>query len=128
MIPKRLVQVICVACAWLTLSGAPAFAHHAFDADFDEKDRIALNGTITKMDWVNPHCWISLDVKDPDGKVVTWAVETGAPAALLRHGLTKADFRAGTKVAIDGYRSKRKTATAAGRIIRLADGTELFLR
>ena len=115
-------------CVGLLVCGVPVLAHHAFDTEFDEKDRISLKGTLTKMEWVNPHGWIYMTVKGPDGKVANWAIETGAPAALLRRGLKKNDFRVGTEIVVDGYRAKKRAATAAGRIVRLPDGTELFLR
>ena len=115
-------------CAGLMDPRLPALAHHSFDAEFNEKDRITLKGTLTKMEWMNPHCWIYLDVKGPGGKVSVWAVETAAPMVLLSRGLRKDDFRVGMELVIDGYRSKTKAATAAGRIVTLTDGTELFLR
>ena len=119
---------VLVVCVGLLVSRVPVFAHHAFDTVFDEKDRITLKGTLTKMEWVNPHGWNHMNVKGPDGKVANWAIETGAPAALLRRGLRKNDFGVGTEIIVDGYRAKRKAATVAGRIVKLPDGTELFLR
>jgi len=106
----------------------PVLAHHSFDAEFNEKDRITLKGTLTRMEWVNPHCWIYMDVKGPGGKVSVWAVETAAPMVLLSRGLRKDDFRVGMELIVDGYRAKTKAATASGRIVRLMNGTELFLR
>ena len=117
-----------VVCVGLLYSLVPVLAHHAFDTEFDEKDRITLKGTLTKMEWMNPHSWIFMDVKGPDGKLAKWAIETGAPAALVRRGLRLSDFRVGMEITVDGYRAKKKVATAAGRIVRLMDGTELFLR
>ena len=119
---------VLVVCVGLLLSRVPVFAHHAFDTEFDENDRITLKGTLTKVEWFNPHGWIYMNVKGPDGKLANWAIETGAPAALLRRGLRKNDFRVGMEIVVDGYRAKKKAATAAGRIVRLMDGTELFLR
>ena len=115
-------------CAGLMAPCLPVLAHHSFDAEFNEKDRITLKGTLTKMEWMNPHCWIYLDVKDPGGKVSVWAVETGAPMVLLSRGLRKDDFRVGMELVIDGYRAKTKAATAAGRIVTLTDGTQFFIR
>ena len=123
---RPFLPVVCVGL--LLLSRMPAFAHHAFDADFDEKDRITLEGTLTKIEWMNPHGWIYVDVKGPDGRVTNWAIETGAPAVLVRRGLRKDDFRVGMEIIVDGYRARKKAATAAGRVVRLPDGTELFLR
>jgi hypothetical protein len=112
----------------LLYAQAPVISHHAFDTEFDEKDRITLTGTLTKMEWVNPHGWIYMDVKGPDGRVAKWAIETGAPAALERRGLRRNDFRVGMEIIVDGHRAKKKAGIAAGRIVRLMDGTELFLR
>ena len=92
---------VLVVCVGLLLSRALVFAHHAFDTEFDEKDRITLKGTLTKMEWVNPHGWIYMSVKGPDGKLANWAIETGPPAALLRRGLKKDDFRVGMQLTVD---------------------------
>ena len=115
-------------CLGLALGPAPVSAHHAFSAEFDENDRVTLRGTVTKLDWVNPHSRIYIDVKGPDGKTVQWAVETAAPAVLQGRGVTREDFRTGSEIVIDAYRSKTKAMIASGRIVRLRDGTELFLR
>ena len=115
-------------CVGLMNPRLPVFAHHSFDAEFNEKDRITLKGTLTRMEWVNPHCWIYMDVKGPGGKISVWAVETAAPMVLLSRGLRKDDFRVGMELTVDGYRAKAKAATVAGRIVRLTNGTELFLR
>jgi Family of unknown function (DUF6152) len=122
---KLFVQLVCIG---LLVCRASVFTHHAFDTEFDEKDRITLKGTLTKMEWINPHGWIYMNVKGPDGKLVNWAVETGAPAVLLKRGVRRNDFRVGMEIVVDGYRARKKAATAAGRIVRLMDGTELFLR
>jgi len=115
-------------CVGLVLSCAPISAHHALNATFDERDRIMLRGTVTKIDWVNPHGWIYIDVKTANGPAAHWAIETAAPAALLARGVRKEDFPAGVEVGIDGYRARNRTMTVSGRIVRLPDGTELFLR
>jgi len=119
---------VLAVCAGLLNAPVPLVAHHSFDTEFDEKDRITLKGTLTRVEWVNPHGWIYMDVKGPDGTLANWAIETGSPAVLLRRGLRQNDFRVGTEITVDGYRAKKKAATAAGRIVRLMDGTELFLR
>ena len=110
----------------MLLASMPVLAHHSFAAEYDENQPITLKGTLTKMDWVNPHGWIHVDVKGPDGKVVNWAIETGAPNALLRRGLRKTDFPPGTEVTIQGFRAKDGTNTANGRTVTTKDGKNFF--
>jgi hypothetical protein len=109
------------------LGAMPLMAHHSFAAEFDEHQPVTLKGTLTRFDWVNPHGWLYVDVKEPDGKVVSWAIEAGAPNALLKRGLRKTDFPAGLQVVITGYRAKNGTAKANGRSVTLADGRNFFM-
>jgi len=110
----------------LLLTPAPVSAHHAFAAEYDARQFITIKGSLTTVDWINPHAWLHVDVKDANGKVVNWSVEFGAPNALLRRGLRKTDFPAGTEVVVDGYRAKNGTATLNGRSVKLPDGRNLF--
>jgi hypothetical protein len=105
----------------------PVFAHHAFAAEFDAKKPIKIRGTVTKMEWINPHAWIHVDVKKPDGTVDEWMIEAGTPNTLLRRGFTKDSLKAGTEVIVDGYQSKDGSLRANGRDITLPNGQTLFL-
>ena len=111
---------------WLVAS-APALAHHSFSAEFDASKHLQFTGTVTRMEWVNPHVWIHVDVKKPDGTVENWAVEGGTPSALYRRGLTKTAIPAGTEIVIDGYGAKDGSNRMNGRDLKFADGRAFYL-
>jgi hypothetical protein len=111
----------------LLLAAAPAIAHHAFAAEFDVNQPVKLRGTVTKMEWVNPHSWVRIDVKGPDGKVENWAVEMGPPNSLLRSGWNKNSLPVGTEILVDGFRAKDGTPVANGREVTFPDGKRLFV-
>jgi hypothetical protein len=119
--------VVALAGVTLFLATAPAWAHHSFAAEFDPAKPIKLQGTVTEMEWINPHSWIHIDVKGLDGKVVSWMVEGGSPNALLRRGFTKASLPEGSVIVIEGYQAKDGSNRANGRDITFADGRKLFL-
>ena len=117
---------IALAGVGLLLATMPAAAHHAFAAEFDVTKPIKVKGTTTRMDWVNPHAWLYVDVKEPDGTVVAWRFELGAPNALLRLGWRRDSLPVGLEVEIEGFRAKAGGPVANGRSIKLANGKELF--
>jgi hypothetical protein len=123
--PTKLAAMIAVA--GLFLNAAPVFAHHAFSAEFDAKKPVKLRGTVTKMEWINPHAWIHVDVKDTDGKVTSWMVEAGTPNTLFRRGFSKNSLAVGTEILVDGYQSKDGSNRANGRDVTFPDGRKLFL-
>jgi uncharacterized protein DUF6152 len=108
-------------------SSVPLQAHHAFAAEFDARKEVTLKGAVTRVEWVNPHVWIHVDVKKPDGKIESWAIEAGTPNVLFRRGVTKQSLKSGTEVVIDGYQAKDGSHRANGREVKLADGSKLFL-
>ena len=116
-----------VAAIALLLAGAPARAHHSFSAEFDSNKPIQLKGAVVKVEWINPHTWIHIDVKQPDGSVERWMIEGGTPNTLLRRGLTRESLPAGTEIIVDGYRAKNGTNRANGRDVTFPDGKKLFL-
>lgn len=116
----------CSAIA-LMLATAPVWAHHAFTSEFDANQPVKLRGTVTKVELINPHSWIHIDVKDPDGKVTSWAIEGGTPNTLFRLGVTKNSLAIGTELLVDGYRAKDGSNKANGRDITFADGKKVFI-
>ena len=123
---KAASLVAFLASAVLCLA-LPAAAHHSFAAEFDIKQPVSLKGNLTKMAWVNPHGWIYMDVKTPEGKVENWAIEAGGPTALLRRGLRASDFPPGLEIVVEGYRSKDGSPRAKGQKVTFADGRNFFL-
>lgn len=111
----------------LFLGIASASAHHAFSAEFDATKPVNMKGTVTRMEWINPHVWIHIDVKKPDGAVEQWMIEAGTPNTLIRRGFTKESLAPGTEILVDGFQAKDGRLRANGRDVKLPDGRTLFL-
>jgi len=122
---------LAVAVAGLGLilvgAGVSVSAHHAFAAEFDANKPVNFKGTVTKMEWTNPHTWLHVDVKKPDGTAENWAIEAGTPNVLFRRGFTKESLLPGTEIVIDGYQAKDGSKRANGRNLTLPNGKMLFL-
>ena len=117
-----------IAACIAVVAGATVPAHHSFGAEFDANRPVKLQGTVVKMEWINPHSWIHIDVKDPvTGKVERWIVEGGAPNALLRRGWNRKSLTEGTPIIVEGYQAKDGTNRANGRDITFPDGRKLFV-
>ncbi len=121
----RLQLIGCVVGA--ALLAVPVWAHHAFAAEFDGNKPVKLKGTVSKMEWINPHAWIHIDVKDAAGKMTTWMVECGTPNTLLRRGVNKNSVTPGMEILVDGYQAKDGSNRANGRDVTFADGRKVFL-
>ena len=116
-----------LAVAGLLLAARPGVAHHAFSAEFDANRPLQLHGTVARTEWINPHSWIHIEVEGDDGQTVTWAIECGAPNALMRRGLNKNSIPVGTELVIDGFGAKDGSTTANARDITLPDGSQFFV-
>ena len=116
---------LAIACGLLA-PAVPVFPHHSFAAEFDGNKQVKLTGVVTKVDWVNPHAYIYVDVKGDDGATVNWAIETGAPNALYRQGWRKDDLKTGDTVSLEAFLAKDGSHTAAARDVKLPDGRRVF--
>ena len=123
----KLAVALTVIALFIAVAVVPLSAHHAFAAEFDANKQVKFEATVTKMEWTNPHVWIHVDVKKPDGTVEAWAFEAGTPNVLFRRGFTKNSLLPGTKIVVDGYQAKDGSRRANGRDVTLPDGKKLFL-
>jgi hypothetical protein len=124
---KKFLMVAAAAFALSTLmAGATVLAHHAFASEYDAKKPVTVKGTITKMQWINPHAWLHIDVKAPDGSVQSWALEFGGPSGLMKRGWRKTDLPVGAEVTVKGYLAKNGTNTINADTVTMGDGRSLF--
>ena len=123
----RMKLAILLGIAGVLMAAAPMWAHHAFAAEFDAQRPVKLKGTVAKVEFINPHSWIHIDVTGADGKVINWGVEGGSPNALLRLGFTKDALPIGTEIVVDGYQAKDSSTRAVGKDLTFTDGRRLFL-
>jgi hypothetical protein len=130
--PDILAGNLCAKVVFLVLllvsASLPAFAHHAFGSEFDSNRPVLLKGKIVKVEWVNPHAWIHMEVVNPDGTKDVWMIEGGSPNSLLRRGVTKESLKVGTEIVVDGYQTRDYTLKRAnGRNVTYPDGRQLML-
>jgi hypothetical protein len=123
----KIKLALTIAAAGLLLAAIPVWAHHAFAAEFDGTKPLKLTGTVTKMEWINPHSWIHLDVKNTDGSTTAWMVEGGSPNTLFRLGFTREALPEGAVIIVDGYRAKDGSNRAVGANLTFPDGKRLFM-
>lgn len=121
----RKLRLFTIVLAISFAVSVPVLAHHAFSSEFDANKPVKIKGTVSRVEWINPHTWIHVDVKESDGKVTKWMVEGGSPNALIKRGVTAQLLKVGMEVVVDGYQAKDGSTRANGRDITLADGKKL---
>jgi hypothetical protein len=120
------MAVMCAGLAWLAMT-RPASAHHAFAAEYDGTKPIKLRGTVIMMEWINPHSWIHIEVKNSDGTISKWMIEAGAPNSLIRRGWNKNSLLPGTEILVEGFQAKDGELRANGRDVTFGDGRKMFV-
>ena len=123
----RHTHIATLAAFALCVTATAALAHHSFSAEFDVNKPIKLEGTVKRVQWINPHTWIYIDVKKPDGTIEEWGIEAGTPNTLFRLGFTREALPVGSEIVVDGYEARDGAKRANGRNMTLADGRKLFM-
>ena len=123
----KTLSILAVSVGLMLASSGPVVAHHSFAAEFDARRPVKLRGTVTKMEWVNPHSWIHIDVKNPDGSISKWMIEAGAPNSLIRRGWNKNSLPPGMEILVEGFQAKDGQLRANGRDVTFPDGSKLFV-
>ena len=123
----KTLSILVVSAGLMMASSRPVLAHHSFAAEFDARRPVKLRGTVTKMEWVNPHSWIHIDVKNPDGSISKWMIEAGAPNSLIRRGWNKNSLPPGMEILVEGFQAKDGQLRANGRDVTFPDGSKLFV-
>jgi hypothetical protein len=124
---KRISGLVAAAGGLLLMAAVPVWAHHSFAGEYDIDKPVKLEGTVKKVEWINPHSWITIDVKKTDGKVETWEIEAGAPNAMFRRGFSRDSLPLGTEIVVNGYLAKNGSQRVNGRDLTLPDGKKLFM-
>ena len=123
----RTILAVVIGSFGFLLTSIPAVAHHAFAAEYDGTKPVTLRGVVRKMEWINPHAWIQLEVKNPDGTLTKWMIEGAAPNALIRRGFNRNSLLPGTELIVEGFKAKDGTNYANGRDMTFTDGKKLFI-